>query len=123
MKGDEKEAAVSDYQNQCAQLEKMAQESGLKNDDLFLTTFDRYKTQIEILEQLKAIIEADGIVVTKEYVKGSKNVYTNPAVNSYNRTVDSANKTCATLMKILKEFRVKHESSAEDDPLVRALMG
>ena len=44
-------------------------------------------------------------LVTKEYIKGRKNVYSNPAINSYNRTTDSANRTATTLMKIITSLK------------------
>ena len=54
------------------------------------------------------------MLVSKEYVKGRKNVYSNPAVQEYNRTTDSANKTVSTLMKIIKSFETKSDDGDED---------
>ena len=70
----------------------------------------------------KAIMKEDGIIVSKEYVKGRQNVYSSPAATEYNRTTDSANKTAATLMRILKTFNVA-ENDADEDPLMRAING
>jgi hypothetical protein len=87
-----------------------------------VTTFDRYQTQLEILANLKKAIEDEGMLVSKEYVKGRKNLYTNPAVMDYNRTVDSANKTVATLMRILKQFDAERADD-ETDPLLEMING
>ena len=92
---------------------------GVENNYFFVTTFERYQTQLLILNELKKAIEDEGMLVAKEYVKGRKNLYTNPAVSDYNRTTDSANKTVSTLMRIIKSFGV--EDSEEEDELMRLL--
>lgn len=103
-----------DLKQQAAQILKIAEESGLQSNYFFVTTFDRYQTQLEILVNLKKAIEDEGMLVSKEYVKGRKNLYTNPAVMDYNRTVDSANKTVATLMRILKQFDSDTDNDADN---------
>ena len=75
-----------------------------------------------LAELLKKAIEEEGMLVSKEYVKGRKNLYTNPAVSDYNRTTDSANKTVATLMRIIKSFGVE-ETEEETDPLMTLING
>ena len=70
------------------------------------------------------MLDSDDLLVRKEYVKGRGNVYANPAVAEYNKTTDSANKTVATLMKILKNFNVPaNDKEDESDPLMRILNG
>lgn len=59
-------------------------------------------------------MEDEGMLVTKEYVKGSKNLYVSPAVSAFNRTADSANKTVMALIKIIKEFNVDGMTDNED---------
>ena len=68
------------------------------------------------------VIKEDGTLVTKEYVKGRKNVYSHPAIADYNRTTDSANKTVSTLMKIIISLR-KDDVTEEDDPLLQIIAG
>lgn len=109
-------------QQQAQEIIKIAEENGVQGNYFFLTTFERYQTQLDVLTKLKAAIENDGVLVTKEYVKGRENVYTSPAVADYNRTTDSANKTVATLMKIIKNFNVE-ESTEDVDPLLTAING
>ena len=99
----------------------IANENGVQDNFFFATTFERYLTQLDILDELKKAIEEEGMLVSKEYVKGRKNLYTNPAVGDYNRTTDSANKTVSTLMRIIKSFGV--ENSEDDDPLMELLNG
>ena len=101
---------------------RIAEESGLTSNYFFSTTFDRYQMQLQILEKLKASIEDEGMLVEKEYVKGRKNLYTNPAVSDYNRTTDSANKTVATLIRILKNFDTDM-TPEESDPLLDIING
>lgn len=105
---------------QAGEILRLAEESGLQSNYFFTTTFERYQMQLQILDKLKEAIEGEGMLVEKEYVKGRKNLYTNPAVSDYNRTTDSANKTVSTLMRILKNYDVEM-GAEESDPLIDAL--
>lgn len=107
--------------NQAKEIIRMAQESGVKSNYFFVTTFERYQVQLEILTELEKAIKDEGMLVSKEYVKGRKNLYTNPAIQDYNRTTDSANKTVSTLIKIIKNFGA--EEQTEDDPLMNIING
>lgn len=108
--------------DQAKEILKMAEEAGLQSNYFFVTTFERYQVQLQILENLKEAIEEDGLTVTKEYVKGRKNLYSNPAVGDFNRTTDSANKTVATLLRILKSFDAEAQKE-EADPLLDIING
>ena len=107
---------------QAKEIIRIAEESGVQSNFFFLTTFKRYQVQLNILTELEKTLKEDGMLVSKEYVKGRKNLYSNPAVAEYNRTTDSANKTVATLMKIIKNFNVE-ESTEEVDPLLKIING
>ena len=109
-------------ERQAKAILKMAEETGLTNNYFFVTTFERYQTQMEILEQLKETIHSKDLVVSKEYIKGKENLYSNPAIVAYNRTTDSANKTVATLLRILKSFEAESAQS-DSDPLMDMLNG
>ena len=111
----------SKLENQAKEILRLAEESGVQSNYFFATTFDRYLVQLKILEELKKAIDDEGMLVSKEYVKGRKNLYTNPAVSDYNRTTDSANKTVSTLMRIIKSFGV--DESDEADPLMSIING
>lgn len=108
---------------QMAEIMRIAQKHGVEQNFFFITTFKRYQVQIRILQDLEKIINDDGLVVSKEYVKGRKNVYSHPAIKDYNRTTDSANKTVAVLLKIIRDLRRAGEGEPEDDPLMRVLSG
>lgn len=100
-------------------IKQLAKDNGVDNNPLFLTTLDRYETQLEVLSSLKfkinEAVAENKTLVTKEYVKGRENYYTHPAISEFNKTTDSANKTVATLMKIIKAFNDGDDSGA--DPL------
>ena len=122
MKKDGKEMANKNLKKQANEIIKMAEESGVQSNYFFVTTFQRYQVQIGILEELEKTINEEGMLVSKEYVKGRKNLYSNPAVAEYNRTNDSANKTVSTLMRIIRNFNVE-ESEEDDDPLMKIING
>ncbi len=103
---------------------RIAEQYGVEKNFLFITTFKRYSIQLKILGDLEQAINEHGSMVTKEYVKGRQNLYTNPAIKEYNNAVNSANKTVSTLMSIIKTNSNNYnEDTAEDDPLLRALNG
>lgn len=110
---------------QAQEIMRIAEESGVQSNFFFLTTFKRYQVQLNILSDLEKTMKEDGMLVEKEYVKGRKNLYSNPAVAEYNRTTDSANKTVATLMRILRNFNVDDGGGKEtdEDPLMRIING
>ena len=93
------------FEQQANEIIKIAEESGVQSNYFFVTTFKRYQVQLNILSELEKTMKADGMLVSKEYVKGRKNLYSNPAVAEYNRTTDSANKTVSTLMRIIRNFK------------------
>lgn len=107
---------------QAQKILQIAEKHGIEQNFFFLTTFKRYQVQLQILSDLEKTIKKDGILVTKEYVKNRKNVYSHPAIQDYNRTTDSANKTVVTLMKIITTLRNKNGGS-EPDPLLEVLSG
>ena len=107
---------------QAQEILRIAEQHGVEQNFFFLTTFKRYQVQLQILNDLEKTIKEDGTLVTKEYVKGRKNVYSHPAISDYNRTTDSANKTVSTLMKIITSLR-KDDIPEDDDPLLQIIAG
>lgn len=107
---------------QANEILEMAEQSGVQSNFFFVTTFKRYLVQIDVLDKLEKAIKEEGMTVKKEYVKGRKNVYSNPCIQDYNRTTDSANKTVGTLMKIIKNFG-KENTGESADPLLEILGG
>lgn len=115
-------AVKKNLNEQAKEIIKIAEESGVQSNFFFITTFKRYQVQLNILSELEKTMKSEGMQVTKEYVKGRKNLYSNPAIQDYNRTTDSANKTVSTLMKIIKSFGVE-DHSEEVDPLMQIING
>lgn len=109
-------------QQQANEIIRIAEESGVQSNFFFVTTFKRYQVQLNILSELEKVMKEEGMLVSKEYVKGRKNLYSNPAVAEYNKTTDSANKTVATLMRVIKNFNVD-ETTEEEDPLLSIING
>ena len=130
MRGYEKEVAMATrrtsktptLKQQADEILKMAEGSGLQENYFFKTTFERYLTQLDILDKLRQTINTSEALVEKEYVKGRACVVVNPAISEFNRTTDSANKTVQTLIKILKGFKTS-ESSNEQDALLSIING
>lgn len=108
-------------QRQAEEIMQIAEESGVQSNYFFATTFQRYQVQLRILDELEKSMGEEGMLVSKEYVKGRANLYSNPAVSEYNRTTDSANKTVATLMRIIHNFSMGEQQ--EEDPLMSAING
>lgn len=103
---------------------KMAKEKNVENNPLFLKTLERYMTLQNILDDLEHSMEEEGLLVTKEYVKGRKNLYQSPCLREYPRILDCANKTAATLMKIIKAESDGSASRQEKkDDLMEAING
>ena len=122
IKGDD-EMAKMDLNKQANEILRIAEESGAQSNFFFVTTFKRYQVQLSILNDLEKALKEHGMQVTKEYVKGRGNLYSNPAIADYNRTTDSANKTVATLMRILKNYGVDESAGDESDPLMAIING
>ena len=109
-------------QEQAEQIIRIAEESGVQSNYFFVTTFKRYQVQLGILNELEKVMQDEGMLVSKEYVKNRKNLYANPAVSEYNKTTDSANKTVSTLLKIIKNFGVD-DGQGDVDPLMEMIKG
>ena len=113
-----------DINEQAQEIMRIAEESGVQSNFFFITTFKRYQVQLTMLNELERKMKDDGMLVTKEYVKGRKNLYSNPALREYNSTTDCANRTVATLMKILKNYNVNDGTEIEvEDPLLKMING
>lgn len=89
-------------QEQANELLQQAEKRGVSSNFFFVTTFKRYQVQMKILSDLEIAIKEHGATVTKEYVKGRKNLVSNPAITEYNKTSTAANGTVSTLINIIK---------------------
>lgn len=108
---------------QAQEILRIAEENGVQSNFFFVTTFKRYQVQITILNELEKTMKDEGMLVKKEYVKGRKNLYTNPAVTEYNKTTDSANKTVSTLLKIIRSRKDDDGDEETEDPLIKIING
>lgn len=116
--------AKKSLDEQAVEILRIAEETGVQTNFFFVTTFKRYQVQLRNLSELEKAIKETGTLVTKEYVKGRANIYVNPAVTEYNKTTDSANRTVATLMKIIKGFAKEDgERDSDRDPLMAIVNG
>lgn len=93
---------------------KLAEQKGCSENYFFRTTFDRYKTQLKIMEKLKEAIDEDGPLVEKTYVKGRANISVHPAISEFNKTASAANGTVTTLIKVLGSFSPTDGSGPAD---------
>ena len=103
-----------------AELIRMAEEGGVEQNFFFVTTFNRYKVQLNTLMRLQKEIDKGELLISKEYVKGRQNLVANPAITEYNKTSTAANQTVATLIKIITTFAegpVMKTAKPEDDDI------
>lgn len=110
-----------DLKKQAEEILNVAQKHGVEQNFLFITTFQRYQVQLNILTELQKKIKDEGALVTKEYVKGRENIYTHPAIGEYNKTSTAANQTVATLIKIIKSLRNGEGEDEGEDELLKVL--
>ena len=96
-----------------------ASKAGADTNLFYVTTLNRYQTQIKLLEDLKKAIGEHGPTVEKEYVKGRKNLVVNPAITEYNKTASAANQTVQTLLKIVQALNMESimDVEVEEDEL------
>lgn len=106
-------------QQQANEILQQAEQKGVSTNFFFVTTFKRYQVQMKIMAELEKAMAEDGAMVEKEYVKGRKNLYTNPAITEYNKTATAANGTVSTLLNIVKS--VDLGGGAASDPFADLL--
>lgn len=92
----------ADRRKQEAEILIQADALGLRDNYLFSTAFERLTRQHEILNKLWEVIEAEGPLVTKEYVKGRPNLTANPAISEFNKTSTAANNTVSTILNLFR---------------------
>lgn len=108
-------------QEQANEIVAKATERGIESNFFFVTTFKRYQVQMKILQDLEKEINETGATVTKEYVKGRGNIYTNPAITEYNKTATAANGTVSTLINIVKSLSEEKEGENKLKSLLASL--
>jgi len=96
------EISPAQLKKQAAEILEKAKAKGAEQSYMFLTAFQRYQEHLEHLTELQKAIQEAGILVEKEYVKGRKNIYVNPAITAYNATASAADKTAQVLLKYIE---------------------
>ena len=91
-------------EQKAAKILEEAEKKGLSENYFFQTTFERYQTQLKIMNELNDSIDIEGPLVEKTYVKDRPCLSVNPAISEYNKTASAANGTVTTLIKILASF-------------------
>ena len=103
-------------EQKAAKILEEAEKKGLSENYFFQTTFERYQTQLKIMNELKDSIDIEGPLVEKTYVKNRPCLSVNPAISEYNKTASAANGTVTTLIKILASFSGTTGSSVSSQP-------
>lgn len=85
-------------------LIKLARTYGVEKNALFVQAAEQYAVQQMVIKQIKAALEEDDLLTSKEYVKGRENVYTHPLVRELPKHADSANKTLVTMLEIITKL-------------------
>ena len=114
-----KRTTYKSLQEQADAIIEQAKKKGVNTNFFFTTTFKRYSVQMKILNDLEKQIAEEGPICEKEYVKGRKNLYTNPAIVEYNRTATAANGTVVTLIKIVEGFADEKTAENMNDKLAQ----
>lgn len=81
---------------------------------IFESTLETYFQLIKNFKVLKEALEADGCLITKEYVKGRQNVYVHPAMSEMNKTVNMLNSTAKTLIAIVKDLGAENKEEVDE---------
>ncbi len=76
---------------------KAAEKTGSDTSVYYISTLNRYNTQLQIMERLKQAMATSGSVITKDGIARA-----NPLIAEYNRTATAANQTVQTLIKIVQ---------------------
>ena len=110
---EEKNVIRVDLNAQAKEILEKATAKGVEHSFMFVTAFKRYQELIGHLVDLQKAIKDEGPIVSKEYVKGRKNLYVNPAVNAYNTTAAAADRTALLLLRYI--VQPLHDDGEEDD--------
>ena len=113
----------ADRRKQEAEILHQADELDLRDNYLFVTAFERLMRQHKILDKLWEVIEAEGPLVTKEYVKGRQNLVANPAISEFNKTSTAANNTVSTILNLFKHAAAVKSGAGTLSSIMEALDG
>ena len=92
-----------------------AREKGDEQALLFETIFQQYLEALDHRQKLRNALVDDGVTVTKEYVKGRKNIYVHPALAAYATQGKLLLETAKTLMTLIREKIADSDDQDEFD--------
>lgn len=101
-------------EKQAEKILELAEESGVEGNFFFVSTFQTYLAQLGYLKEMKKELDGEGMLVTKEYVKGRKNIVSNPLLIAYNNTANSAGRTLSSLLKVIDKFAIGKEKETDE---------
>lgn len=84
-------------------------------DEDYVAAAKTYAEEVALIASMRAQLKADGMTVSKEYVKGRGNVCVHPLVPEIPKHIDCANRTLAILANIIDKRG--NAAEVEADPL------
>ena len=109
-KGDRRLAkAVSSYRK----LMRFGKIYLVDKDEDYKAAAATYAEEAELIAAMRTQLDADGMTVTKEYIKGRENICVHPLVQEIPKHVDCANRTLKIMADIITE-RGKKKPDTED---------
>lgn len=104
-----------DLNKKAQEIIAKAQQMGQEQNFLFMSQFKQYVVLINTLSKLEKQMENDELMITKEYVKGRKNLYANPVVGEYVKVSNACNNTALALVKIITGLSKDKLKDKEED--------
>ena len=92
-------------------LRRMAKEYHCEKNPLFMTAVEQYIVQQQIIDMIRKELGDGEVTVSKEYVKSRENIYAHPLIKELPKHSDSANKTAALIIDIIKTVGRKDPES------------
>ena len=83
---------------------KLAKAYGVDTNAIFVSAAERYSIQVEMIKDIKAQIELDGLMIVHTNVKGDTNTDVNPLTVQLPKYIDTANKTLSLMLDIISKL-------------------
>ena len=93
------------------------------SDEAIEDTLEKMLYEVKVKGRIEIVPVSDRFTLMIDYAHNAmalKSIL--ETLKEYNTTTDSANRTVATLMKIIKSFNV-NDTTVEEDPLLNAING
>ena len=87
-----------------AQIMKMAEEYGVKDNVLFVSAADRYLGQSEMIRSIETDLRERGMIIEKVNVNGDSVPIANPLAGQLPKYNDTANKTLGVMLDIISKL-------------------